>query len=118
MAQEDVHGIGSMLSSHTLANNIISRHNTSDAVLDTKALTMLKNFCCDPSQKDTILTKSDMKDEPGQKPGTKAVKSKGSLVGMLIARYGTSEPGFTEGEVGELREWFEKDEDGEILMHE
>ncbi len=26
---------------------------------------------------------------------------------MLIARYGSSEPGLTEGEVGELRGWFE-----------
>lgn len=50
-----------------------------------------------------------MKDEEGQRLGTKAIAAKGSLVGVLIARYESSEPVLTEGEIVELREWFERD---------
>lgn len=48
-----------------------------------------------------------MLDRPGQRPGEKAVTHRGSLVGMLIARWGTEEPALGEGEWEELREWFE-----------
>ena len=48
-----------------------------------------------------------MQDEEGQRPGTKAMATKGSLMGLLIARYESSEPALTEGEIEELRRWFE-----------
>ena len=35
--------------------------------------------------------------------------TKGSLVGVVIARYGSSEPALTEGEIVELSEWVERD---------
>lgn len=69
---------------------------------------MLKTFCENPAaKKDAVLAQYGMQDEEGQKPGTKAMATKGSLVGVLIARYGSPEPTLTEGEVGELRRWFE-----------
>lgn len=61
----------------------------------------------DPSRREELLTKFDIVDKPGDRPGTRAVSVYGSLVGMLIARHGTEEPGFSKGEIGELREWFE-----------
>lgn len=97
-----------MISSHTIATSIISRHNTPTAVLDAGELAMLKDFCVHPGKKDAILAREDMKDEVGQRPGARALATKGSLVGLLIARYGTSEPALTEGEIQELKEWFEQ----------
>lgn len=67
---------------------------------------MLKEFCRDPSNNDAILVDHDMKDEGDQRPGTKATQQRGSLVGLIAARHGTSEPALTEDEVQELRDWF------------
>ncbi|EON61841.1 hypothetical protein W97_01059 [Coniosporium apollinis CBS 100218] len=96
------------IQAHTLANSIISGHNTADAVLDPSELALLRQFCIDrsASKRDAILSERDMVDEQGTRPGEKAAKSKGSLAGFLIARYGTSEPGLEEGEWEMLREWF------------
>lgn len=97
-----------MISTHTIATSIISRHNTPTAVLDAEELAMLKAFCQNPAaKKDAVLAQHGMQDEEGQRPGTKAMATKGSLVGVLIARFGSSDPTLTEGEVGELRRWFE-----------
>lgn len=79
----------------------MTRQGTPDPVLDAHELTMLKQFCNDPSQKDAILEKYDMMD-----PGL-GWEKKRSLVGLLIARHGTSTPGLTGAEVQALREWFE-----------
>ena len=59
-----------------------------------------------------------MKDEEGQKPGTRAVATKGSLVGLLIARHGTSELALTEEEIFELKGWFEQGGGREIAGKE
>ncbi len=47
-----------------------------------------------------------MADAPGDRPGQKAA-GKGSLTGVVIARYGTSEDAFKDGDVEKLNEWFE-----------
>ena len=47
-----------------------------------------------------------MVDAPGDMPGKRAIE-KGSLTGLVIARYGTSESAFGEGDVERLRVWFE-----------
>lgn len=98
---ENNNDVGSMIATHTLATSIMTRHGTSDPVLDAHELTMLKEFCNDPSQKDAILAKYGMMD-----PGL-GWEKKGSLVGFLIARHETSTPGLTGAEVQALREWFE-----------
>lgn len=40
-----------------------------------------------------------MVDEPGQRAGTRANVVKGSLVGVLVARWGSGEEGLSEGVV-------------------
>lgn len=46
-----------------------------------------------------------MADALGDRPGKAAIE-KGSLTGLVIARYGTSETAFRDGDVEMLREWF------------
>lgn len=48
-----------------------------------------------------------MLDGPGQRPGEKAATLKGSLVGMLIARWGTEDPALGTEEWEKLKDWFE-----------
>ena len=98
-----------LLRTHTLATTIISHHNTPSPILDAKELSLLRAFCANPStlNKQALLTAHDMLDGPGQRPGEKAATVKGSLVGMLIARWGTEEPALGEGEWKMLKDWFE-----------
>lgn len=99
--------IATLLSTHTLATTIISHHKTPSAVLDARELALLRSFCANPSAKDAILAEQDMHDGPGERPGTRAATHKGSLAGFVIATFGTGELGLSEGEVAELRGWFE-----------
>lgn len=52
-------------SSHTLAAEIISRHNDACPILDSRELELLRRFCADPSAKEVILRGRDMLHEPG-----------------------------------------------------
>lgn len=47
-----------------------------------------------------------MADAVDDRPGTKAGQ-KGSLTGLVVARYGTGESALGEGDVERLRGWFE-----------
>ncbi|KAK0267238.1 hypothetical protein LTR91_010595 [Friedmanniomyces endolithicus] len=101
--------IASQIQAHTLANSIISRHQTNHAILGAPELVLLRQFCIDPSvsKRDAILAEHAMVDEPGARPGKKAAESKGSLVGLMIARYGTHDPALEDWEWEMLREWFD-----------
>lgn len=57
-------------------------------------------------EKEGLLSKRDMADAMGDRLGKKA-NEKGSLTGLVIARYGTSESALDEGDVERLRGWFE-----------
>ena len=57
-------------------------------------------------EKDEILSQRDMADAVGDRPGTRA-DEKGSLTGLVVARYGTGEEALGEGDVERLRGWFE-----------
>jgi hypothetical protein len=96
-----------MISTHTLAAQIIANHNEPCPVLDSSALDLLQRFCADPSSKNAILRDRDMVDEPGDLPGHRAQSKYGSLVGYAIARHGTDSPVLEEREIDMLREWFE-----------
>lgn len=102
--------VADQLRAHTLANSIISRYNTNDAVLDSSELVLLQRFSTDrsASSRDVILSERNMVDEPGARPGEKAAANEGSLVGLLVARYGTDEPGLEEWEWDMLKEWFNR----------
>lgn len=99
MSQPPTNDMGLLIRTHTLASSIISRHNTPHDILDAAALTKLKAFCTNPGQKDVLLRQWDMVDEPGQRAGTRANVVKGSLVGVLVARWGSGEEGLSEGMV-------------------
>lgn len=104
--------MGYVVNSHLLAASIISRHNTPDDILDTTELSLLREFCINPSQADAILRSHDMIDGPGDELGSKA-QQKGSLVAYVIARHETERPALSEEEVAMLKDWFEKGGAGE-----
>lgn len=56
-------------------------------------------------KRDEILHEEDWVDEMGTRDGTQAVKKSGSLAGLLIARYGTSDPALDDRDWELLDEW-------------
>jgi hypothetical protein len=109
-----------MIRTHTLADEIINRHSHygtgNGSILDDNELSLLKRFVTDPSSKDALLREREMVDEPGERPGTRAVAKSGSLVGYVIARHGTEDPVLEEGEIERLRGWFvEWEEKGDAV---
>lgn len=98
--------VAHMLATKTFASAVIANHNTSNAIFDDAQLAILGEFSSDPSQKNTILDKHGLADAPGDEPGRKAIE-KGSLTGLVIARHGTGETAFGDGDVEMLRDWFE-----------
>ena len=101
--------VGKMLSSHTLAANIINHHNTDDCVLDASELAMLQRFSVHPtiSTRDAILRDQGMSVERNPELRGKKVMQSGSLVAFCVARHGTGIPAFEEREIEMLRVWFE-----------
>jgi hypothetical protein len=98
----------SMISNHTLAEEIISRANDSSPLLDANELALLKQFCSQPTSlehKKTLLETTGMADQADDKAGDKA-HAKGSLVGYIIAQSVRGKELLDEGEVERLRVWF------------
>lgn len=103
--------VAQLLQTHTVTAEIISHHNTPSPILDDNELNLLRAFCANPStpNKEGLLIEHDMVDGPGQRPGEKAATQKRSLVGMLIARWGTEEPALGEEAWKRLSDWFKVD---------
>ena len=95
-----------MVASHTLAKEIIERHNDPCPVLDDSCIHELRQFVNDPSRAQELLRELDFLDSPGVKPG-ETVSSKGSLTGYIMATYGTDKSALTDEEILMLKEWFE-----------
>lgn len=95
-----------MIRLHTLAAEIIGRHNDACPILDPSELTLLRRFCADPSAKEAILRDRDMLDDAGDWPGQKAQSKHGSLAGFAVARHGTETPALEDREIEMLKEWF------------
>lgn len=96
-----------MLSTHTLAQEIITHHNTDKAIFDDKELGILEKYCHDPTKKDSILREYGMLDEPGKSPCSAGSNVKGSLAGYVVVKDALS-----EHEIKILKEWFENDRSG------
>ncbi|EXJ77974.1 hypothetical protein A1O3_09133 [Capronia epimyces CBS 606.96] len=98
---------GEQIREHKLAYSIINLHGTEDAVFDERNLDLLKRFTDNVSTttRDEILADYGWVDRPDDRPGQKAVTKSGSLVGMLIARYGTREPALDEHDWKLLAGW-------------
>lgn len=102
---------GDQIREHKLACSIVNLHGTADAVFDQKSLDLLKRFTDDMSEanRDVILTEYGwIEDGSGSRPGRQALTRDGSLVGLLIARYRTSEPALDERDWKLLADWMHK----------
>jgi hypothetical protein len=78
-------------SSHTLAAEIIARHNDACPILDSSELELLHRFCADLLRKRQCCVTA------------KAQSAHGSLAGFAIARHGTETPALEEREIKMLR---------------
>ncbi|KEF63410.1 uncharacterized protein A1O9_01388 [Exophiala aquamarina CBS 119918] len=101
---------GEQIRDHKLATSIINLHGTEDCVLDDRSLDLLKQFVLGRCNKrrEEILTARGWMDEHGTKPGDTAIEKDGSLVGLLIARYGTDAAALDERDWELLEEWMAK----------
>ena len=103
-----------MIASHTLAQEVMTRHDDPCPVFDGPSLALLQRFVNNPAGSAQILQDHDMLDQPGEKPGAAAIK-KGNLVGYVIARHldataqdeAAQEPVLLTSEIVALRSWFE-----------
>lgn len=109
-ANKESGNTGEQIRNHKLATSIINLHGTEDCVFDDQSLDLLQQFVLGRSnrRREEILTARGWMDEPGTKPGDTAVKKDGSLVGLLIARYGTDEAALDERDWELLEEWMAK----------
>jgi len=98
------YNVRDMISNHTLAQNIITGHNTPNAVLDSKELDLLIRFCLNPSSKLSLLEAEGMISYVD--PDSAAAKNPKSLVGYCIARSGTENPALIDSEISMLKKWF------------
>jgi hypothetical protein len=111
MAQRNTKNIWSgpstkeMIATHTLAKEIIARHNDPCPVFDDSEILKLRRFVQDPSQAGNLLQEFGLQDAEGNEVGT-AARTKGSLAGYIVATYGTDLSVLTEDEVSALKEWF------------
>lgn len=98
---------GEQIRDHKLATSIINLHGTQDCVFDDESLALLERFVVgrSPEKRDEILHEEDWVDEMGTRDGTKAVNRSGSLVGLLIARYGTNDPALDDRDWELLNDW-------------
>lgn len=98
-----------MITSHTLAEEIINRHDDACPVLGPSELVLLQRFVNNPATRNEILRDCNMEDDEGDHPGMKAQRDHGSLAGFVVAKHtddGTHGPALTEDEIEKLRVWF------------
>lgn len=108
---EDYSGpsVHDMISTHTLAQNII-KYNSQ--ILDDDNMALLKRFVNDPGSRDQILSDIHIEDVPGV-----TGQYHGSLAGYIVMRHKTEvgetvEPILTNEEIETLKEWFRTEEEG------
>ena len=101
---------GEQIREHKLACSAINLHGTEDAVFDDTNFNLLKRFTDNmcSENRDAILQEYGWMDEPGSRPGLKAVTEGRSLSGLLVARYGTGQPALDDRDWDLLKSWFEK----------
>ncbi|KAK3352447.1 hypothetical protein B0T25DRAFT_542018 [Lasiosphaeria hispida] len=94
-----------MISSHTLAREVIARHDDACPIFDDDSILDLRRFARDPAQARDILRERGLLDGEGEELGAGA-NAHGSLSGLILATWGTDRSVLTERELGELRAWF------------
>ncbi|KAK0715357.1 hypothetical protein B0H67DRAFT_487426 [Lasiosphaeris hirsuta] len=98
--------VRSMTSTHTLAREVIARHDDECPIFDDESILDLRRFAQYPAQARDILRERGMLDSEGEELGAGA-KAHGSLTGLIFATWGTEASVLTEGELADLRAWFE-----------
>lgn len=98
-----------MISTHTLAENIIKY---GPKILDDENMALLKRFVMDPDSREQILTDIHIEDVDGV-----TGQYHGSLAGFIVMRHKTEvgetvEPVLTNDEIETLKEWFRTEEEG------
>lgn len=96
------------MTTHTLASEIINRHDTDDSILDDGEMNLLRQWCLDPGNARNILEEHGMLDATGAQPGARANETKGSLAGYCIATHGTERSALTEDEFMLLQSYFKE----------
>lgn len=103
-----------MISTHTLAENIIKYGSQ---ILDDENMALLKCFVNDPDSREQILTDIHIEDVDGV-----TGQYHGSLAGFIVMRHKsevgeTVEPVLTNDEIETLKEWFRTEEEGSATGH-
>jgi hypothetical protein len=88
-----------MIDTHTLAREVINRHNDPCPVFDDFEILKLRRFVQDPTQRLQLLAEFDMDEDSALQAG--------SLTGYIIATWGTDKSVLTEDEVTALKDWFD-----------
>lgn len=84
-----------MLANHTLAKEIIARHNDPCPILDDNELELLEQFTAKPTEAPVLLANHPQ------------AKRSGSLVAYVLSKHETDSVALTDDEITKLREWFE-----------
>ncbi|OLN81628.1 hypothetical protein CCHL11_05573 [Colletotrichum chlorophyti] len=87
-----------MISTHTLAQEIINRNEDPAPVLDADELSLLSQFVADPTQGRALLEARGLADD---------VTKSGSLVAYVISVHGTDKAALNDEEISLLEKWFE-----------
>jgi hypothetical protein len=90
--------VGVMISNHTLAKEIIARHNDPCPILDDDELALLQQFVASPAEAGSILQARGLAHDP---------MKNGSLVAYVMSLHGTDRAALNEEEIQSLSEWFE-----------
>ncbi|KAH8658218.1 hypothetical protein BX600DRAFT_63987 [Xylariales sp. PMI_506] len=93
-----------MIANHTLAKEIIERHNDPCPILDDHEIAFLGEFVADPSQRTEILEKRGLLASDDSK-----VKESGSLVAHIVYHHGSNRAALTNDEIVALKQWYDGD---------
>jgi hypothetical protein len=98
---------GEMLRTHTLAHEVIARHDDPCPVFDGAELDFLQDYIADPSTANgQRLLAEHAVAGPDADPSEAAAGNHGSLVGFIIAREVQGEVLLNDTEKAALREWY------------
>jgi len=87
-----------MVDTHTLAKEVIDRHNDPCPVFDDKAILQLRRFVQDPAQVEKLIQELDSADGGAWRSG--------GLTALIMTTWGTDKSYLTQDEVVSLKEWF------------
>lgn len=99
--------VGEMLRSHTLAHEVIARHEDPCPIFDGAELAYLQDYIMDPSAANgaQLLEKHRVPDEAHGETGA-GTSREGSLVGYIISREVQGDILLDEAEKAALRKWY------------